>query len=160
MKKALFLDRDGVLNVERGEYTYLLEDFEILPDVLESLKLATVKGYVLIVISNQGGIAKGVYSHKNVELVHQKLIDNLASEGVLLDEIYYCPHHDEVGKCLCRKPNSLMLEKAIARFNISASDSVFIGDSERDILAAEKVGVNGILIASNSGILEIVKGLK
>lgn len=160
MKKALFLDRDGVLNVERGEYTYLLEDFEILPDVLESLKLASIKGYVLIVISNQGGIAKGVYSHKNVELVHQKLIDSLASEGVLLDEIYYCPHHDEVGKCLCRKPNSLMLEKAIARFNISASDSVFIGDSERDILAAEKVGVNGILIASNSGILEIVKGLK
>ncbi|MCF8459166.1 MAG: HAD family hydrolase [Flavobacteriales bacterium] len=160
MKKALFLDRDGVLNRERGDYTYTVEDFEVLPDVANALKLAREKGYLLIIISNQGGIAKGIYNQERVEQLHDLMADKLAKSGVHFDEIYYCHHHNEVGKCLCRKPHSLMLEKAIARFDIDASQSVMIGDSQRDMDAAAKVGVKGFLIESNSGILQIVESLK
>lgn len=160
MKKALFLDRDGVLNRERGNYTYTVQDFEVLPDVVESLKLAKTKGYLLIVISNQGGIAKGIFNQQRVEELHAILSAKLAEQDVYFDEIYYCQHHNQIGKCICRKPNSLMLEKAIARFNVDAASSVMIGDSQRDLDAAKKVGVEGVLIESNSGILKIVEGLK
>ena len=160
MKKALFLDRDGVPNRERGDYTYLLADFEVLPDVVDALKLAKKKGYLLIVISNQGGIAKGIYDQNQVEKLHEVLKEKLAKVDVHFDEIYYCQHHNAVGKCLCRKPDSLMLEKAIARFDIDSATSVLIGDSQRDVDAAYKVGVQGFMIEPNSGILKIVEGLK
>ena len=160
MRKALFLDRDGVLNRERGEYTFNVNDFDLLPDVVKALKIASDKGYMLIVISNQGGVAKGVFSKADVEAVHQYLNQKLAESGVKLDEIYYCPHHNEVGKCICRKPDSLMLEKAIARFKIDANCSVMIGDSQRDIDAAHKASVKGILVEPNSGILNVVNELE
>lgn len=160
MSKALFLDRDGVLNRERGDYTYSIEDFEVLPDVPEALKLAQDKGYLLIVISNQGGVAKGIFTQERVEVLHGMLREKLAESNVVLDEVYYCTHHDEVGKCICRKPNAGMLEKAIARFGVDASKSLMIGDSPRDVAAAEKAGVEGVLIESNAGILNIVKKLK
>lgn len=159
MRKALFLDRDGVLNRERGDYTYSIEDFEVLPDVPEALKIARAKGFMLIVISNQGGIAKQIFTEERVEVLHKLLCDKLAEDGIEFDEVYYCQHHSDIGKCICRKPNSLMLEKAIARFGINPANSAMIGDSQRDIDAAKKAGVKGFLIDSNSGILEIVKGL-
>lgn len=160
MNKALFLDRDGVLNRERGDYTYSLEDFEVLPEVSDALILAKEKGYLLIVISNQGGIAKGIFTDERVEELHFKLTSNLAESGVSFDEVYYCQHHSDIGKCICRKPDSLMLEKAMARFQIDPTISVMIGDSQRDVDAAAKAGVRGFLIESNSGILGIVKGLE
>jgi D-glycero-D-manno-heptose 1,7-bisphosphate phosphatase len=159
MIKAIFLDRDGVVNRERGEYTFKLKDFDILPDVYEALKLGLEKGYELFVLSNQGGIAKGLYDHEQVEKLHELLAGELLNHGVKLKEIYYCPHHESAGKCLCRKPDSLLLEKAIARFGIDTDSSVFIGDSKRDVEAASKVGVRGILIDSNAGILDSVEEL-
>ena len=159
MRKALFLDRDGVLNRERGDYTYSVEDFEVLPDVPESLKIARKKGFMLIVISNQGGIAKQIFTRERVEVLHKLLCDKLAEDGIEFDEVYYCQHHSDIGRCICRKPDSLMLEKAIARFGVNPAKSVMIGDSQRDIDAAKKAGVKGFLIDSNSGIHEIVKSL-
>jgi len=157
--KALFLDRDGVINRERGEYTYRVEDFEILPSVLESLQLAQEKGYKLIVITNQGGIAKGIYTHQDVEKAHRYLTDELEKNGVTLTDIFYSPHHQDYSKSLDRKPDSLMLEKAIAIYNINPDQSIMIGDSERDIIASEKVGVKGIKIEPNSSIFDIVQNL-
>jgi D-glycero-D-manno-heptose 1,7-bisphosphate phosphatase len=159
MNKALFLDRDGVLNRELGRYTFRPEEFEILPEVAPALKLARKKGYMLIVISNQGGIARGEFTKGDVEACHKKLTDHLLSNGIRLDDIYYCPHHDGIGKCLCRKPGSLMLEKALARFSIDSSSSYFIGDSQRDQLAAISAGVNPIAVQSNEGILKFVQQL-
>jgi D-glycero-D-manno-heptose 1,7-bisphosphate phosphatase len=159
MRKALFLDRDGVLNRERGDYTFSIEEFEVLLDVAESLAIAKQKGYLLIVISNQGGVSKRIFTQERVEVLHRMLCDELAAHNVTFDEVYYCTHHDEVGKCICRKPNSGMLEKAIARFGIDPKTSVMIGDSQRDVEAAAKVGVRGVLIPSNSGILKIVESL-
>lgn len=159
-KKTLFLDRDGVLNRERGDYTCSVEDFEILPDVAPALKLAQQKGFLLIVISNQGGIAKRIFNQARVEKLHSMMRNELALEGIHFDEIYYCQHHSEIGKCICRKPDSLMLEKAIARFHVDVANSVLIGDSQRDMDAAAKAGIRGCLIESNSGILKIVEDLE
>ena len=140
MNKAVFLDRDGVINFERG-YTHRLEDFVILPDLIEVLQILKQKGYLLIVISNQSGIAKGLYLQKETEILHTYLKDELRKKNVVLDEIYYCVHHPDVGRCICRKPDSLFVEKALARFNIDASKSYFIGDKERDTESGEKAGV-------------------
>ena len=87
MKKALFLDRDGVLNRERGDYTYSVEDFDVLPDVSAAIKLARQKGYLIIVISNQGGIAKGLFDENRVEKLHEIMRDELAEDGVSFDAI-------------------------------------------------------------------------
>src|ERR1035437_1374201 len=153
MNKAVFIDRDGVINIERGEYTYLLYDFVLTDGLIDALKSFIVKGYLLIVITNQGGIAKNIYSIYDVENIHNFLKTTLEKEGIKLTEIYYCPHHPDFGNCLCRKPGSLMLEKAIARFDIDASKSYFIGDNDRDVEAGKAAGVNTIKIEPNSGLL-------
>ncbi len=155
MNKAIFLDRDGVINVERG-YTHKLEDFIILPDLIEVLQLLQRKGYLLIVISNQSGIAKKLYKQTEVEVLHKYLVEELGNNNITLSEIYYCVHHPDVSRCICRKPDSLFVEKGLARFNIDKTKSYFIGDKERDVEAAEKAGVKGILIEANSSLKTIL----
>jgi D-glycero-D-manno-heptose 1,7-bisphosphate phosphatase len=157
MNKAVLLDRDGVLNRERGDYVYKAEHFIILPDVVPALKLLQEKGYILIIISNQSGIAKGIFSIDDVEKLHKHLLDHLKRNGIDIKEVYYCPHHPEFGECICRKPDSLNVEKALARFNIDRTKSFFIGDKERDVLAGKKVGVEGILIESNTSLVEAIQ---
>jgi D-glycero-D-manno-heptose 1,7-bisphosphate phosphatase len=110
LEKAIFLDRDGVLNEEPGDYTWLVDRFHVLPGVLESLRIWKEQGYALIVITNQGGIDKGLYNHADVEAVHQYFQGLCIQQGFEIDDFYYCPHHNEIsGKCLCRKPGSLMI---------------------------------------------------
>jgi len=155
MNKAIFLDRDGVINFERG-YTHKLEDFVILPDVIEALQLFLQKGYLLIVISNQSGIAKGLYKQSETEVLHKYMLEEFSKNNITISEIYYCVHHPDVSRCICRKPDSLFVEKAIARFNIDASQSYFIGDKERDTEAGEKAGVKGILIEANTPLKNIL----
>jgi D-glycero-D-manno-heptose 1,7-bisphosphate phosphatase len=161
MNKAIFLDRDGVLNEEIGRYVSCIEEFIILPDVIESLKILQQKGYLLIVITNQGGIAKRLYNEHILNEIHSQLKMMLEKEGVKLTEIYYCPHHPEFsGNCLCRKPGSLLLEKAMARFNIDRLSSYFIGDNIRDVEAGESAGVKCIKIESNSSLKKILTIIK
>ncbi|MDQ4139219.1 MAG: HAD family hydrolase [Bacteroidota bacterium] len=142
-QKCVFLDRDGVLNVERGDYTYLPEDFILEDKVPEALALLKQSGFLLVVVTNQGGLAKGLFTRSQMEACHQKLLQSCQN---LIDAIYYAPSHPAVSASLSRKPDSLMLEKAIARFNISPTDSWLVGDQLRDMQAAEKVGINGILV--------------
>jgi|ERR1035441_3162983 D-glycero-D-manno-heptose 1,7-bisphosphate phosphatase len=156
MNKAIFLDRDGVINQERDLYTFGIDEFILNDGLIEALKAFIDKGYLLIVITNQGGIAKGLYTHQDVETVHNYLMETLAKEGIHITDIYYCPHHPDQGKCLCRKPGSLMLEKAIARYNIDAGKSYFIGDNDRDITAGNAVGVNTILIPPNTPLTTLI----
>jgi len=157
MKKAVFLDRDGVLNRELDDYAWKIEDFHILPDVIPALKQLQERGYLLIVITNQGGIGRGLFTFDDVERVHGYLREHLAKAGIKLEEIYYCCHHPLNGACICRKPDSALVEKGLARFNIDPSLSYFIGDKERDILAGKKAGVKGILIEQNTSLLEAIK---
>lgn len=142
-QKCVFLDRDGVLNRERGDYTYALDDFEVLPGVPEALRLLKKNGYLLIVVTNQGGVAKGLYKKEDVLACHQKLQDSC---DFLIDAHYMAPGHPNYSASLSRKPDSLMLEKAIAKYNIDVEKSWMVGDSLRDLEAADKVGVKGILV--------------
>ena len=158
--KAIFLDRDGVINEDIHNYTWEIENFRILPGVFEALNEFIRKGYLLIIITNQGGIAKGLYTKADVENLHTHLRKILSLEGIELTEIYYCPHHEINGKCLCRKPGSLLVEKAVARFDIDPALSYFIGDRERDIIAGEGAGIKGILVAVNSDLRSIVQQIK
>ncbi|MGB1033243.1 MAG: D-glycero-alpha-D-manno-heptose-1,7-bisphosphate 7-phosphatase [Flavobacteriales bacterium] len=156
MNKAVFLDRDGVINHDPGDYTKSVEEFTILPNVLEALKKIQDKGYLLILVTNQGGIAKGLYSHKEVAKIHKYLLEECAKHEVKITEIYYSPHHDDFGKSLTRKPGSLMVERGLARFNVDPSRSYLIGDKQRDCDSGEKVGVKGILIPTNAPLMDYV----
>lgn len=151
-----FLDRDGVINRERGEHTWRMEDFEVLPGVVEALSALGNAGYVLVVITNQSGIGLGLYGHGEVEEVHRYLHHMLLGHGIRLHDILYCPHHPSGGRCLCRKPGGLLLERAMARHGIDPLRSVMIGDRQRDLEAAASVGVRGIRVEANAPLLPVV----
>ena len=141
--KCVFLDRDGVLNEERGDYTYRTGDFIVIPGVVEALRQLKSQGYLLVVVTNQAGIAKGLYTRHDVKACHQVLQQAC---GNLIDALYYAPAHPSVSASLARKPGSLMLERALARFHIDPSRSWLVGDRLRDIAAAQQVGVPAILV--------------
>lgn len=142
--KVLFLDRDGVINHDPGDYTKSLSEFKILPGVVEFLIQATKSGYSIVIITNQGGIAKGKYSFEDFFEIDNYLKSVLIDNGINYLETYFCPHHDIISHCLCRKPKSGMVEKAVAKFNVDVEASIMIGDKWRDLDAAMAAGVKGI----------------
>lgn len=155
--KIAFLDRDGVLNKEIGRHVSDINDFEILPGVVPALQLLSKKAYKLVVITNQSGIGLGLYGHVDVANFHQKLISHFADNGIELLEIFYCPHHPSTCKCLCRKPEGLMVEKALAKYKAKPQECIMFGDRERDVLAAEANGVRGVLMPSNGSLYQFVE---
>lgn len=155
-RRAVFLDRDGVINRERGAHTWRVEDFELLPTVAEALRALGEAGWLRIVITNQSGIGLGLYTHADVERLHAYLHAQLANDDAGLDAVYYCPHHPTQGRCLCRKPGALLLERAIARYGIDPSASVMVGDRERDVEAAAAAGVRGILVPPNMALSHVL----
>ncbi len=157
MNKAVFLDRDGVINKEIGDYVYSVDDFVLNETIADAINLLKKNGYLIIVITNQGGISKGIFSMEDFEEVNGYMLSELEKKEAGVDEVYFCPHHPDVTKCLCRKPEPLMIEKAIARFNIDRDNSFMIGDAPRDVLAAERAGIKGLLIEPNSDVLKIAK---
>ena len=160
MNKAVFLDRDGTINSDEGHYyIYKKEDFTFNPGVIEGIKRLNEAGYVVIVVTNQGGVAKGEYTEKEVELLHEYMCSELAKAGAHIDKIYYCPHHDSISKCKCRKPSPYMIEKAIEEFDIDKSTSLLIGDGTRDIEAASAAGIRGIKIPKNSDITPVIDAI-
>lgn len=157
MQRAIFFDRDGVLNREIGDYVCKIEDFEILPDSVACIQLAHAHGFKVIIVTNQGGIDKDLYSVEELAQFHQKLIDACEAAGTWIDDIYFCAHHPVKGKCLCRKPESLMLEKALAKHHLDPKQCLMIGDTERDMKAAESAGVRGLLIQPNTEKLRLLE---
>lgn len=157
MNKAVFFDRDGTLNSNEGHYyVWKTEDLRLNPGVAKALSELKARGYLLIVITNQGGISKEEYRMEDVEAFHRALHTALAGEGAAVDEIYYCPHHSDREACLCRKPLPLMIEKALARFEIDPALSWMVGDAPRDVEAGKAAGLQTILIESNSDLMKIV----
>lgn len=151
MKKALFLDRDGIINRELGDYVTHPDQFILNPGIAEAIKYANDCGCLVIVITNQGGIAKGLYTEETLDQIHEKMKMLLLNEGAKIDTIYHCPHHPDVsGQCLCRKPGSLLIEKAIKHYNIDPAESLMLGDRDRDLEAAAICGIQGVLIEDNN----------
>jgi D-glycero-D-manno-heptose 1,7-bisphosphate phosphatase len=146
MNKCVFLDRDGVLNRERGDYAYLPEHFELEPGIREAVDHLKASGYILVVVTNQAGISKGLFTREQMQVCHDILQKHLNGK---LDHIYYAPYHPSVTESLSRKPDTLMFEKAIARFRIDPAASWLIGDSDRDIQAAQKLNIRTIKIGAH-----------
>jgi D-glycero-D-manno-heptose 1,7-bisphosphate phosphatase len=153
MNKAIFLDRDGVLNKELYDYICRVEDFEVLTYQIPVLKKLYDEGYLLIIITNQGGIALNRYTEDQLAEMHRILYSEFEKQGAKITHAYYCPHHPTVNEpCQCRKPASGMVLEAIATYNIDPTLSVMIGDKPRDVEAANGAGVKGILIAPDEQI--------
>ena len=142
--KAIFLDRDGVINKRLiGDYVKNIEEFEILPKVNDALIEFKKMGYLLIVITNQQGIAKGLMTEDDLKVVHEYMLKQLPE----IDDIFYCPHLD--GTCDCRKPKNDMLLKAKEKWDIDFDKSWMIGDSESDIICGRSSGCKTIRILYN-----------
>jgi D-glycero-D-manno-heptose 1,7-bisphosphate phosphatase len=142
--KAVFLDRDGVLNEDNPDYVWEVQHFHILPRVVEALHLLKEAGYKLIIITNQSGIAKGIYTAQDVLNCYAHL---QKACGGIIDEHYFAPYHPTFDSAsLTRKPDSLMIEKAIAKFHLDRKACWLVGDSERDIIAGKKQHIQTIKV--------------
>ncbi len=150
MKRAVFLDRDGVINhkAAEGEYVTRWEDFHFLPGAVEAISSLDRAGWSVIVISNQRCVAKGLLTIAELEAIHQKMLEELARAGAKLDGIYYCPHDGE-SLCLCRKPSPGMLLTAAQEHQIDLTSSWMVGDSESDIEAGKRAGCGTVRIIAD-----------
>ena len=160
MQKAIFLDRDGVINVDRG-YVHTIEDFEFIPGLFEALRHFQRLGYKLIIVTNQSGIGRGYYSEEDFLRLSKWMREQLLKEGIEIADIFYCPHHPD-SDCLCRKPKSGMLEEAIKKHRVDPSQSWMIGDKPSDIEAARSAGIDRtILIGEDAqSIFDTIKIIK
>lgn len=149
-RPAVFFDRDGVLNMDKG-YTYRPEDFEWMPGAVEAVQYFNEKGYYVFVITNQSGVARGYYSEEDVLALHRWMNEELAGHGGHIDGFYYCPHHPEKGQdpyrqvCQCRKPEPGLIRKAMKDWDIIRERSLVFGDKASDMEAAAAAGLTGHL---------------
>jgi len=154
MNKALFLDRDGIINIDHG-YVYQKENFDFVKGIFDICRSANEKGYIIIVITNQSGIGRGKYSETDFKELTAWMVTKFKEQGILIKDVYFCPHHptnaldDYLMQCECRKPAPGMIIKAAQDHQIALNQSIFIGDKVSDIQAAEAAGIkNRILVAS------------
>ncbi len=164
MNKAIFLDRDGTINVEK-DYLYKIEDFEFVDGVVNALHLLQEAGYKLIIITNQSGIARGYYTEEDYKKLNGWMVNTLKEQGITISAVYFCPHHPTAAveeyriDCDCRKPKLGLYEQAINDFNLDISSCFAVGDKIRDCSICESSGCHGFLIASNEKpeVIEAVK---
>ncbi|MCC7438050.1 MAG: HAD family hydrolase [Armatimonadetes bacterium] len=147
MNPALFLDRDGIINRRRvDDYVKQWEEFEFLPDIFTLLPEAHAAGFVVVVVTNQRGIARGLMTEQNLADIHRQMQQELQKQtGHQVDAIYHCPHNRADG-CDCRKPNPGMLLRAAADHNIALANSWLVGDSESDVQAGLAAGCRAVLV--------------
>jgi D-glycero-D-manno-heptose 1,7-bisphosphate phosphatase len=168
-QRAVFLDRDGTINVYKG-FLRDIDDFELLPGVAQAVRRINDSGYLCIVVTNQPVIARGEVTEEELDRIHMKMETLLGKEGAYVDAVYYCPHHPDKGfdgeipelkiDCNCRKPKPGMLLKAAEDFNIDLSKSYMVGDGENDVLAGEAAGCRAFRLGMDyDSLLEFVCSL-
>ena len=151
MHKILFLDRDGVINIEK-DYLYKIEDFEFIDGIIDLCKYYQNNGYKIVVVTNQSGIARKYYTEKDFELLTSWMIDRFLNKQVTITDVYHCPHHPSIsGNCDCRKPNPGMLLKLQEEFEVDYANSIIIGDKESDIEAGLNAGLIETYLLSEDG---------
>ena len=154
--KALFLDRDGVINEDYG-YVYKKEDFKFKEGIFESLKLAIKKGYTIFIVTNQSGIARKYYTEDDFYQLMEWVKEEFKKRGIIIKDINFCPHHPDItGVCECRKPNAGMILDLAKKYNIDLKNSIMIGDKDSDIEAGKKAGIGKNLKVKNN-ILDVIK---
>lgn len=166
-QRAVFIDRDGTINKENG-FISQPDDFILLPDAAEAIKIINQSGYLAIVVTNQPVIARGECSFDDLEVIHNKMETELGKKGAFIDGLYFCPHHPDKGfdgerpeyKCICdcRKPKPGLLFKAAEDFNIDIASSYMVGDSNTDVMAGTSAGCkDSILVSERYSLLDFVK---
>jgi D-glycero-D-manno-heptose 1,7-bisphosphate phosphatase len=154
--KAAFLDRDGTI-IEEKHYISNPDDVVLVPGAVEGLRAFRAAGFLLVVVTNQSGIARGLYTESDFEAVQRRVNELLAAEGVAFDAVYHCPHHPAFGgPCECRKPGPGMYETASRNLGVDLEHSVYVGDRVKDVLPALHFGGLGILVATGYGAGEAV----
>lgn len=154
-RKALFLDRDGVINVEKN-HVYRIEDFEFLPGIFDLCTIAQQRGFLLVVITNQAGIGRGYYSEADFNRLTDWMLEEFQAHDIKIDRVYHCPYHPTAGigeyrqESFDRKPNPGMILKARQEFNLNLSQSVLIGDKNSDIEAGRAAGVGYLVKLTHS----------
>lgn len=149
--KAVFLDRDGVINIDKG-YLHRVEDFEFIPGASEAVRLLNDAGFLVVVVTNQSGVARGYFTMEAVELLHRHIEEALAAAGARVDAWYVCPHHPDHGEdCCCRKPLPGMLTQAAADLQIDLTRSFMVGDKASDIEAGLAAGCRALLVGTEGG---------
>lgn len=154
--RAVFIDRDGTLNEDIG-YVSAPDELVLYPWAAEAVRLVNDSGFRAIVITNQSGIARGMYTEQTLGAIHARMIEELAREGARIDAVYYCPHHPEIGDahyrvtCDCRKPRTGLLDAAAREHNIDLTRSFVIGDKSSDITLAENAGARSALVLTGYG---------
>jgi len=162
MIRAIFFDRDGVLNEEVG-YLWEIEKFKWVDGAREAVKFCNERGLLAIVVTNQGGIARGLYTAREVDALHNFMQEELAQLGAHLDAFYYCPHHPEgviaefSGVCDCRKPKPGLILRACKDFGVNPSQAILFGDSDRDVKAAEAAGLRAGIFFTGGNLFEVVR---
>ena len=152
-KAAIFLDRDGTINFEVN-YLYKPVDWEWIPGAIEAIKLLNANGFLVFVVSNQSGVARGEYTGEDVDKLHVYVNNQLQSHNGTIDAFYYCQHHPDYGEkkqCACRKPKAGMIEQACIDYDIDLDKSWLIGDKLSDVQAGENAGVSTILVMTGYG---------
>lgn len=154
--KAVFVDRDGTINVEKN-YVHKIEDFELIAGSLEALRLLTRNGIKIYIITNQAGIAKGHFSEEHFYDLTQYMLSNFEKEGIKIENVLFCPHHPEgivpeyTINCSCRKPNTKLIERVINQENFEPSELALIGDKNSDIDAGYTLGIKTYLVLTGYG---------
>ena len=148
--KTLFLDRDGIINVDHG-YVYKTEDFKFIEGIFDLLKLFTDAGYLIFIVTNQSGIGRGYYSEKDFTTLTEWMIKEFRNNNIIIEEVYHCPHSPEE-KCHCRKPETGMIEEALKKYPIDLLKSWMIGDKQSDIDLALNTGIASSIAISNKNI--------
>ena len=151
MNKVLFLDRDGTINVDK-HYVYKKDDFILIEGICDAIKRYIQKEFIVIVVTNQSGVARGLFTEQDVMKLHEYAEQLLLANGVKINKWYYCPHHPVFGmgnykiNCNCRKPKTGMIEQAIKDFDIDLKQSLLVGDKVEDIECGEKMGIKSIYV--------------
>lgn len=144
--KAVFLDRDGTININEPEYLYKKKDFKFVPNTIPALQKLSKIDYKIIILTNQSGISRGYFKEEDLKKLHHWMIQELKKKGIRIDRIYYCPHHAK-NNCSCRKPRTGMVLRAVKDFGIALNKSWIIGDSERDIIMGRKTNLKTVKIS-------------
>lgn len=148
MPKYIFLDRDGTIVADK-HYLFRIEDLEFLPRATDGLKKLQKAGYKFIIVTNQAGVARNMYTLEDMQKFHDEMSRKLAEQGISIEEIYYCPHHPEFsGDCECRKPKPGLAKRAALKLRIGLASSFFIGDKDCDIELGKNCGGKTILISN------------
>lgn len=155
MEKAVFLDRDGTINVD-VDYLHEPDQLKFIDGAVEALALLKAQGFKLIVISNQSGIGRGYFGVQDVERLHAYMNTILQRNNAAIDAFYYCPHVEQ-DRCTCRKPRTGLIERAVAEWNIDLSGSYMVGDREKDVLTAVNAGCSYGLVLSGHAVPSVLQ---